>query len=162
MLRQEPDRATNRLFAISLAALCFVLGSSLTAHATDLVIRNARLVDGTGAPARDGVSILVIDGRIADIAPDVSAPNLPVLDVRGSTVIPGLMNMHVHFHFAPGQAQRGDSPEVLRELNRQHLAAYLASGVTTVLDAATQLSVAREIQQFLEGNPGPRYLTLGP
>ena len=151
------------LSAISLAALCLVMSPSLTARATDLVIRNARLVDGTGAPARDGVSILVMDGRIADITPDISAPNLPVLDVRGSTVIPGLMNMHVHFHFAPGQAQRGDSPETLRELNRQHLAAYPASGVTTVLDAATQLSVAREIQEFLEaGNPGPRYLTLGP
>jgi len=151
------------LSATILAALCFVLGSSITAHARDLVIRNARLVDGTGAPARDGLSILVIDGRIADIAPDVSAPDLPVLDVQGSTVIPGLMNMHVHFHFAPGQAQRGDSQEMLRELNRKHLPAYLASGVTTVLDAATQLSIAREIRELLEeGVPGPTILTLGP
>src|SRR3990172_10007074 len=163
MLRQEPDRATNRLFAISLAALCVVLGSSLTAHAADLVIRNARLVDGTGAPARDGVSILVMDGRIAAIAPDVAAPDLPVLDVQGSTVIPGLMNMHVHFHFAPGQAQRGDSQEMLRDLNRKHLPAYLASGVTTVLDAATQVSITREIRELLEeGVPGPTVLTLGP
>jgi imidazolonepropionase-like amidohydrolase len=104
-----------------------------------------------------------MNGRIADVAPDVSAPDLPVLDVQGSTVIPGLMNMHVHFHFAPGQAQRGDSQEVLRELNRKHLRAYLASGVTTVLDAATQLSVAREIRELLEeGVPGPTVLTLGP
>ena len=151
------------LSAIILTALCFVLGSSLSAHARDLVIRNARLVDGTGAPARDGLSILVTDGRIADIAPDVSAPDLPILDVQGSTVIPGLMNMHVHFHFAPGQAQRGDSKEMLRELNRKHLPAYLASGVTTVLDAATQLPVSREIRELLEeGVPGPTVLTLGP
>lgn len=126
-------------------------------------------------------------GRIVDIAPDVSAPDLPVLDVRGATVIPGLMNMHVHFHFAPGQAQRGvsremararsdptaapaerqarrgDSEETLRDLNRAHLPAYLASGVTTVLDAATQVPVAREIRELLEdGVPGPRVLTLGP
>jgi imidazolonepropionase-like amidohydrolase len=130
---------------------------------TDLVIRNARLVDGTGAPTREGVSILVMHGRIADIAPDVSAPDLPVLDVQGATVIPGLMNMHVHFHFAPGQAQRGDSQEALRELNRKHLPAYLASGVTTVLDAATQVPIAREIRELLEeGVPGPTVLTLGP
>ena len=133
------------------------------AHARDLLIRNARLVDGTGAPARSGLSILVIAGRIAAIAPDVAAPDLPVLDVQGSTVMPGLMNMHVHFHFAPGQAQRGDSREMLRDLNRTHLPAYLASGVTTVLDAATQVPVAREIRELLaEGVPGPTVLTLGP
>ena len=77
--------------------------------------------------------------------------------------MPGLMNMHVHFHFAPGQAQRGDSREMLRDLNRTHLPAYLASGVTTVLDAATQVPVAREIRELLaEGVPGPTVLTLGP
>ena len=104
-----------------------------------------------------------MEGRIVDIAPDVWAPDLPVLDVQGATVIPGLMNMHVHFHFAPGQAQRGDSHEMLRDLNRKHLRAYLASGVTTVLDAATQVSVAREIRGLLaEGVPGPTVLTLGP
>jgi imidazolonepropionase-like amidohydrolase len=140
-----------------------LLKSSLAAHAGDLLIRNARLVDGTGAPARNGVSILVMEGRIVDIAPEVSASDLPVLDARGSTVIPGLMNMHVHFHFAPGQAQRNDSPDRLRELNRRHLPAYLASGVTTVLDAATELSSAREIRELLEeGVPGPTVLTLGP
>lgn len=128
-----------------------------------------------------------MEGRIVDIAPDVSAPDLPVLDVQGATVIPGLMNMHVHFHFAPGQAQRGvsremararsdpaatqaewqaqrgDSEAMLRDLNRAHLPAYLASGVTTVLDAATQVPVAWEIRELLEeGVPGPRVLTLGP
>jgi imidazolonepropionase-like amidohydrolase len=88
---------------------------------------------------------------------------VPVLDVHGSTVLPGLMNMHVHFHFAPGQAQRGDSPEMLRDLNRTHLSAYLASGVTTVLDAATQVAIAREIRELLaKGVPGPTVLTLGP
>ena len=77
--------------------------------------------------------------------------------------MPGLMNMHVHFHFAPGQAQRGDSPETLRALNRRHLPAYLASGVTTVLDAATQVSTTGEIRELLEGGvPGPTVLTLGP
>lgn len=61
------------------------------------------------------------------------------------------------------EALRGDSEEVLRNLNRAHLPAYLASGVTTVLDAATQVPVAGEIRELLaEGVPGPRVLTLGP
>jgi imidazolonepropionase-like amidohydrolase len=147
-----------------LSAVCLLVGSSPTAHVRDLVIRNARLFDGTGAPIREGISILVVNGRIADIGPDLPVPpDFPVLDVQGATVLPGLMNMHVHFHFAPGQAQRGDPSETLCELNRQHLRAYLASGVTTVLDAATQVPVAREIRELLaEGVPGPTVLTLGP
>jgi imidazolonepropionase-like amidohydrolase len=133
------------------------------APAGDLLIRNARLVDGTGAPARRGLSILVRKGRIAAIAPDAWAPDVPVLDVQGATVMPGLMNMHVHFHFAPGQAQRGAARETLRDLNRRHLPAYLASGVTTVLDAATQVATALEIRALLaDGVPGPTVLTLGP
>jgi imidazolonepropionase-like amidohydrolase len=154
---------THRTALAATLLTALVLGSSLAAHARDLLIRNARLVDGTGAPARNGLSILVTEGRIAALAPAVSAPDVPVLDVQGATVMPGLMNMHVHFHFAPGQAQRGDSPEALRDLNRKHLRAYLASGVTTVLDTATQVSIAREIRELLEqGVPGPTVLTLGP
>jgi imidazolonepropionase-like amidohydrolase len=155
---------TTQQTALAAALLtALASGSPITARAGDLLIRNVRLIDGTGAPARDGTSILVIGGRIVAIGPDVAAPTLPVLDAHGATVIPGLMNMHVHFHFAPGQAQRGDSPGMLRDLNRTHLRAYLAAGVTTVLDAATQVSVAREIREVLaQGVAGPTVLTLGP
>ncbi len=36
--------------------------------AAELLISNARLIDGTGSPPREGVSILIRDGRIAEIA----------------------------------------------------------------------------------------------
>ena len=42
-------------------------------RAQSLVIHNARLIDGTGAPPRGPLSILIRDGRIAEIAPDIAA-----------------------------------------------------------------------------------------
>src|SRR5262249_58451038 len=54
-------------------------------------------------------------------------------------------------------------PETLHALNRRHLRAYLACGVTTVLDAGIDPPVAKAIQADLAaGFPGPRFLTTGP
>jgi imidazolonepropionase-like amidohydrolase len=79
------------------------------------------------------------------------------------TALPGLIDSHVHFVYASGSGYRGDSEATIRELNRQHLRAYLACGVTTVLDAGAFVETVRDIQGWLDaGHPGPRYLTLGP
>jgi imidazolonepropionase-like amidohydrolase len=140
---------------------------SLAAHAAaaqELLLRGARLVDGRGGPALERVSILVHGGRIAAIGPDLSADQgAQVIDASGMTALPGLIDSHVHFAYAPGSAYRHDSDATVRELNRQHLRAYLACGVTTVLDAGSFVEVVRDIQTWLaDGHPGPRYLTTGP
>ena len=145
---------------ILLAILALTLGQ---AGAADLLIRNARLIDGTGAPPRTGVAILVRDSRIAAIAPDLAAPDSPLLDAGGATVLPGLIDAHVHLGVVPGSGQRHDPPELERALRRWHLRAYLACGITTVLDTSVAAATAREIQGWLRsGERGPRYLTLGP
>ena len=145
-------------------AACLLIATLVAdASAGELLLRNARLIDGTGNPPRVGVSILVRDGRISAIGPGLAADDAQVLDVDGATVLPGLMDAHVHFIVAPGGAFRGDSPETLQRLNRQHLRAYLACGVTTVLDAGIDPATARTIQADLAaGLPGPRFLTTGP
>ena len=144
-----------------LVGLAVIAGG--TADGASLLIRNARLVDGTGAPARNGVTILVRDGWIAAIGDGARSGDTPLLDVGGATVLPGLMDAHVHFIAAPGGGARGDTRATRLELNRQHLRAYLACGVTTVLDAGIDPVTAREIQLLLAGDaPGPRFLTTGP
>jgi imidazolonepropionase-like amidohydrolase len=64
------------------------------------VIRNAQLVDGTGAPpVRDAV-LVSQDGRITYAGPVAGAPPLPpgatVVDARGGTILPGLVEAHFH------------------------------------------------------------------
>jgi hypothetical protein len=69
----------------------------------------------------------------------------------------------VHITSVPGAVYRGDSDAEVRQLRSQHLRAYLACGVTTVLDTGSAVGAAREIQAWLDaGHPGPRVLWLAP
>ncbi len=133
------------------------------ARAADLLIRGGRVIDGTGAPPRPHTDILVRNGRIAAVGEALSAPGVPVVDATGATVLPGLIDAHVHLAVVPGSEQRDDPPDVLRQLRLQHLRAYLACGVTTVLDTASPVDIVHELRDALaRGSAGPRFLVLGP
>jgi imidazolonepropionase-like amidohydrolase len=73
-------------------AVVGVLFLAVGSDAASLVVRNARLIDGIGAPPRDGMSIVIRDGRITEVGTDVDARDIPALDVAGATVIPGLVD----------------------------------------------------------------------
>lgn len=61
----------------------------------DLLIRDAQIVDGTGAPARRG-DVGIADGRIAEIGQvdDVAAKTF---DAQGLTLAPGFVDLHTHY-----------------------------------------------------------------
>ena len=61
----------------------------------DILIKNATVVDGTGAP-RYTADIAVKDGVIADIAPGISAEAGEVIDAKGKVVTPGFIDYHSH------------------------------------------------------------------
>ncbi|MCA9772216.1 MAG: D-aminoacylase [Myxococcales bacterium] len=63
-----------------------------------LRITNARLIDGTGAPARSG-ELLIEDDRIAEVG-ETSLAADDTLDARGQVVAPGFIDMHSHGDFA--------------------------------------------------------------
>jgi N-acyl-D-aspartate/D-glutamate deacylase len=83
----------------------------------DLVIRNAQLYDGLGAPPRHG-SLAVQGGRIAAIGADVGAAR-EVVDARGLALAPGIIDNHTHY-----DAQVTWDPD---------LAASSSLGVTTAI-----------------------------
>src|SRR5689334_13501639 len=66
-----------------------------------IVIRNARLFDGTGAAARDAV--LIIEGdRVTSILPARSTEvrkGAEIIDAGGRTVMPGLIDLHTHLTY---------------------------------------------------------------
>ncbi len=153
---------------IFLAFTCLlVLGCSSESANVDehekLLIEHARLIDGTGTLPQEDVSILISDGRIERIEQQIFDPEAKKLDASGLTVLPGLIDSHVHISSVPGAGYRGDSLEVIRELQRFHLRAYLACGVTTILDTAIPVDEAHVIQSWLDaGHHGPRLLVLSP
>lgn len=127
-----------------------------------LLILHATLWDGTGAPEYQA-DILVQDGLIAAIGQNLVAPEgARVLDASGATVIPGLVDAHVHLPLDPGARFRQTTPEEHAALLDAHLRAYLACGVTSILDPAIvpeELALVRS--HLAAGVPGPRFLTLG-
>ena len=63
-----------------------------------LVLTNARLIDCTGEPPVDDAVIVLDDSRITAAGANVSYPSdAQVLDLHGLTVLPGLIDAHVHF-----------------------------------------------------------------
>ena len=64
------------------------------------LIRNGQLVDGTGSPAAPKAALLIENGRIAYAGPQADAPAIApdtsVIDARGGTIMPGLVEAHWH------------------------------------------------------------------
>ncbi len=106
-------------------------------------------MDGTGAPAVPNAVVVVRDGRI-DCAGPASACRVPegvaATDARGSWIVPGLVDAHVHFSqtgWADGRPDAFDVraahpyDETVRDL-RTHpgrfFRSYVCSGVTSVFD----------------------------
>ena len=64
---------------------------------TPLLFRNARLFDGHAAECPEGISVLVADGLIQEVSDKpVKAGGARVIDVAGRTLMPGLIDAHVH------------------------------------------------------------------
>jgi enamidase len=93
-----------------------------------IALTHARVIDGTGAPARADQTIVIRDGNIAELG-DASAVAPPagasLVDLSGRTVIPGLVMMHEHLYYTTG-------PGVYGQLGLSFSRLYLAGGVTTM------------------------------
>lgn len=88
-----------------------------------VAIIGATVFDATGAAPR-AANVVIQDGRILDVGPNVKAPGgAQVIDAKGKALLPGFFD--VHTHWTPGGAPR-ISPEIAN--------AYIAAGVTTVND----------------------------
>jgi len=126
-----------------------------------VAITNVTLLDGTGAAARRGQTIVLREGRIEAVGPSsrVRAPaGALVIDGTGNTVIPGLVGLHDHLYYT---AVGGRAMQMTFTGPRL----YLASGVTTVRTTGAQspyadINLKRNIDA---GNvPGPSIFVTTP
>jgi imidazolonepropionase-like amidohydrolase len=114
------------------------------------VYTNARLIDGLADQPQEGVSIVVEGERITQITGgDAPAPaGAEVIDLTGKTVVPGLIDTHVHATL----------------LDSESLPLFLAAGVTTARDVGGKLEKVKQLREDLKTGAklGPRLFILGP
>ena len=70
-----------------------------------VALTHVRVIDGTGAAAKDDQTIVISEGKIQSVEPSASAKipaNAQTLDLNGYTVLPGLVGMHNHMFFPMG------------------------------------------------------------
>ena len=74
----------------------------------DLILTNARLIDGTGAQPKENATIVIEGGRITQVTQgddQIRNSNLEVVNLEGRTLLPGLINAHIHIHMDAGPDQ---------------------------------------------------------
>lgn len=118
---------------------------------TTTVLQHARVIDGTGAPPRDDMRIVVRGDRIVSVQAEREAPPIAAdadrVDLAGRVVMPGLIDLHFHIERDPRLAVR-----------------QLANGVTSFRDPGQWIDQFQPLQAILrqERLPGPRMALAGP
>jgi len=114
-----------------------------------LLIQNAQIFVGNGEVIPVG-SVLIRNGRIAEIyrgpAPDAKTLKAEVIEAAGKTLLPGLIDVHVHLGATGGAYPRDYNPD--KAIPRE-LAAYLYSGVTEVKSVGDMLDMSLKMRPLM-------------
>ena len=132
-----------------------------------LVLRGGRIFDGTGAPTEQG-TLVIERNKILKILPASSTEwpkNAEVVDVRGKTVLPGLIDLHTHLTYplTEGDVQHAPSEADATLRAVEKLRYFLESGITSVRDVGSQGDVTFRLKEWVRDNrlAGPRVFPAG-
>ncbi len=161
----------QRLFVIGLFVLCASLNWAETlspqvklfvkVDAPVVALTHVRVVDGTGAAAREDQTLILRIGKIESIGAASTAEvpkDAQVLDLSGYSLIPGLVGMHDHMFYPMGGG-------VFGEMGFSFPRLYLAGGVTTVrTTGALEPYTDLELKKTIDAGemPGPKMHVTGP
>ncbi len=136
------------------------------ARSETYLIRGARIFVGDGRVYEVG-SILIRKGKIAEVyegaGPSPEEVHATVVEAAGTTILPGLIDAHVHLA-APGGMPADPSQYDVESAMKRHLSAYLYSGVTTVRSVGDPLDMILKVRSEVNGGErlGAELLTCGP
>jgi imidazolonepropionase-like amidohydrolase len=132
------------------------------------VVRAGRLIDGTGAEVQEDRALNVVDKHILEVGAGSRIPSdADVLDLRGYTLLPGLIDAHVHLVFS---ASTNALADVLADDDQMLLLRGVAgarqalrAGITTVRDLGGRGGVTFRLRDAIARDiiAGPRILAAG-
>ena len=126
-----------------------------------VALTHVRVIDGTGAPAREDQTLVLSGGKIVavgDAASTIVPTGATIVDLKGESVMPGLVGMHEHMFYSNGWG-------IFTEMPISFPFLYLAGGVTTVRTAGTfEPDTDLDIKKRIDSGqmPGPKMHVTGP
>lgn len=156
-----------KLALIATAALMTfgATGATLGAQQAPVVLHASKVIDGRGKTLTN-VDIVVENGKITHIGPKAAVPKgAREIDLRGKTVLPGLIDAHVHLNWyfnAQGRYHSGgdgEGPAQLKAAMETNATATLMAGFTTVQSPGAREDLELRDRIATQGFAGPRILT---
>ena len=134
----------------------------------EILITNGMLVDGNGTPPAPNTSLWISDGKISGIGNEKDfeiATDAELIDATGKTIMPGLIDSHLHSTF--DDVQSNDElffhrdPVMSALVTTQNLQKILRSGVTSFVDPDTAHGIGPSLRNAIEAGviEGPRMKT---
>lgn len=135
------------------------------------IIRNGQLFDGTGSPPLRDAAVVCVDGKISYAGPAAGAPTPPphatVIDARGGTILPGLVEAHFHptyFNVAALEDLDIKYPvEYVTLLAAANARLALECGYTSARSGGSLFNIDVWLKKAIENDlvPGPRLAASG-
>ena len=124
---------------------------------SQIILENCTLLDGTSPELREGIHVLVEGDRIREVSDTpISSSGARVIDLKGQTLMPGLIDAHVHLIATSlNLGQLAHEPASLTTARARHIAeGMLQRGFTSIRDAAgADWGLAAAIDQDLFHGP---------
>ncbi len=140
------------LFIVGCVSLCG-LGAGAQQQlpaAEPVLLRDVRLIDGTGGPPQEHVSLLLQNGRIEKIGETMVVPKgVPVKELSGKTVMPGLISAHSHLGLIVDDAE-SSATGYTRENVTAQLKQFERYGVTTIMSLGVNRDLVYELRKEQE------------
>ena len=134
----------------------------------DLAVVGGRLVDGTGAPPRECATVLIRNGVVSEVVDgEVTPDGYRVVAARGRTVMPGLIDAHVHLSSvtlpAPPRGELAYEANVRPYAQAAASQAMLEGGITTARDLGSNGRELFALRRAIGAElcPGPRLVLCG-
>ncbi len=164
--KEQKVRAAAKLWVLAVLAPFFLLGSyhvrsrehmqkaetlwrSLQ-RSEKLLIHEARIFTGDGRVIESG-SVLIENGKIGrvyeDDDPDLGRLNAEVVLATGKTLLPGLIDMHVHLAAPGGSLPEGQGRASPEKAMGRALASYLYCGITAVKSVGDPLGISLSLRE---------------
>jgi imidazolonepropionase-like amidohydrolase len=135
------------MLILAVTAAGFAAEGQQPPAAETVLLRDVRLIDGTGAAPREHVSLLLQNGRIEKIGEMMIVPKgVSVRELSGKTVMPGLISAHSHLGLIVDDAESSAAGYTLENVTAQ-LTQFERYGVTTIMSLGVNRDLVYELRE---------------